>query len=372
MATSPVRSGGGRGGGGEEEEEAATPPPYSYLPPRPTGYEAQLGTPTGRRAVAKHNSCLRLATLRHGMLDAIQRPPVGFERPVLAHFFYKRDEIIAQAAMWVAEAVALARHEVTLSLAVLEEGNTRAAAALAKVKPVEAAEAAAQAAQAAVAAKAAADAAEAAHQAAMASAKSAYARKRLATEHRRNSAYLAAAGGVSGAPSAIAAALRSAYSSAGSTGAYMRWLSETAVSSHAVFVSGGGVGPTPPFPARAPAAAAASASLLSRAQASLAALEARRSTLEAARAAHVAAAAKLIADASGKTGAALAATTLSETSSLMSACAFAASQSGGYGGGGGVPCMQLALCMAEAADRVAAALKGLAPPAAAAVEEEVF
>ena len=313
------------------------------------------------------------------MLDAIQRPPAGFERPVLAHFFYKRDEIIAQAAMWVAEAVALARHEATLSLAVLEEGNSRAAAALAKIKPVEAAQAAAQAAQqaaqAAVAAKASADAAEAAHQAAMAAAKSVYARKRLAIEQRRNAAYIAAAGGVGAAPNAISAALRSAYSSAGSTGAYMRWLSETAVSAHAVFVSGSGVGPTPPFPARAPAAAAVSASLLSRAQASLSALEARRSTLEAARAAHVAAAAKLIADASGKTGAALAATTQSETTSLMSSIAFAASQSGGYGGGyggggGGVPCMPLALCMAEAADRVVAALKALAPPAAAAVEEE--
>jgi hypothetical protein len=60
------------------------------------------------RAVAKHNLQIRLATLRHGILDAIRRPPRGFERAVRAFLFFKKEEIKAQAQTWADDAKAMA------------------------------------------------------------------------------------------------------------------------------------------------------------------------------------------------------------------------------------------------------------------------
>ena len=40
------------------------------------GDEAHLRTDRGARAVAKHNMHLRLATLRHAILEPLKRPPV--------------------------------------------------------------------------------------------------------------------------------------------------------------------------------------------------------------------------------------------------------------------------------------------------------
>ena len=74
--------------------------------------------------MAKHNTMIRLATVRYGMLEPLRRPPPFFERAVAAHFFFKRAELEAQCAQWVAEAKAAAAFE-----AVLERAITDAAAA---------------------------------------------------------------------------------------------------------------------------------------------------------------------------------------------------------------------------------------------------
>lgn len=73
-------------------------------------------SPQGKRAVAMHNAQLRLAALRHGMLDALKRPPPGFDTAVKLHFWLKRGELRAQMAAWLGEVRALAAHEAALSL----------------------------------------------------------------------------------------------------------------------------------------------------------------------------------------------------------------------------------------------------------------
>jgi len=61
-----------------------------------------------------HNSQLRLATIRHAMLEVLRKPPVGFERAVAAHFFLKRGELKALLARWLLEVQDLAAHEAAL------------------------------------------------------------------------------------------------------------------------------------------------------------------------------------------------------------------------------------------------------------------
>lgn len=74
-------------------------------------FEQYAGTDQGRRSVAKHNAMIRLATLRFGMLEPLRKAPAFFERAVAAHFYHKREELLKQAAQWVAEAKAMAVYE---------------------------------------------------------------------------------------------------------------------------------------------------------------------------------------------------------------------------------------------------------------------
>lgn len=85
--------------------------PYANEP----GYERNLGSEKGQRAVAWHNAKLRLANIRHAMLDALKTPPKGFEEAVKAHFYYKREELKAQCIQWCEEALLLARYEEALA-----------------------------------------------------------------------------------------------------------------------------------------------------------------------------------------------------------------------------------------------------------------
>jgi hypothetical protein len=66
--------------------------PYANEP----SFEAICARPEGKRAVAKHNATIRVATLRTGMYGQLTTPTLGFERAIKAHFFYKREEIKAQ------------------------------------------------------------------------------------------------------------------------------------------------------------------------------------------------------------------------------------------------------------------------------------
>ena len=75
------------------------------------GSERVLHTPEGKRAVARHNSHVRLATLQFGIIEAMTSPPRGFEAACAAHFWFKREELRAQVLLWAEEALVLARYE---------------------------------------------------------------------------------------------------------------------------------------------------------------------------------------------------------------------------------------------------------------------
>ena len=47
---------------------------------------------------------LRVATLRHAVLDTLKHPPAGFEEIVAAHFAHRKAHILATADAWLADA----------------------------------------------------------------------------------------------------------------------------------------------------------------------------------------------------------------------------------------------------------------------------
>ena len=52
--------------------------PYANEP----SFEAYVAVPAGKRAVAKHNAQIRLANIRHAMLEPLRSPKPGFKRAV--------------------------------------------------------------------------------------------------------------------------------------------------------------------------------------------------------------------------------------------------------------------------------------------------
>ena len=72
----------------------------------------------------QNNLKLRLATLRHGMLDYLRPSPPPqshvFAAAIRAHFTLKRGELAAQAAQWVADAESVAEFDASLVRAAAE------------------------------------------------------------------------------------------------------------------------------------------------------------------------------------------------------------------------------------------------------------
>jgi hypothetical protein len=79
-----------------------------------------------------HNTALRLATLRTAMLPWLKTPPSAFKRAILGHFWYKRDEIIAQARQWVTEVEAMALWDTAMRVELIRTRNQLAEVAAAK------------------------------------------------------------------------------------------------------------------------------------------------------------------------------------------------------------------------------------------------
>jgi hypothetical protein len=65
--------------------------------------EQMRNTPAGRDGSRKHNSMLRLATLRHAIVAQLRSPPLGFEEVTQRHFSLCRKRLLAQARRWMLE-----------------------------------------------------------------------------------------------------------------------------------------------------------------------------------------------------------------------------------------------------------------------------
>jgi hypothetical protein len=66
--------------------------------------EMMRRTPTGQAGSLNYNNTVRLATLRHAMVEHLRSPPRGFEEVTIRHFSMCRTRIVAQARRWMLEA----------------------------------------------------------------------------------------------------------------------------------------------------------------------------------------------------------------------------------------------------------------------------
>lgn len=73
------------------------PEPYFNEP----GYERSRGTPAGNQSSREYNANICQATVRWAMLEQILNPCPCFKDVIQAHFYLKRDEIIAQVDGWI-------------------------------------------------------------------------------------------------------------------------------------------------------------------------------------------------------------------------------------------------------------------------------
>lgn len=60
-------------------------------------------TPAGQEGSEKHNSVLKLATLRHAIVAQLRSPPQGLEEIVCRHFSMVRKRVLVQARRWMLE-----------------------------------------------------------------------------------------------------------------------------------------------------------------------------------------------------------------------------------------------------------------------------
>lgn len=68
------------------------------------GHANTKDTPAGEEASARYNNNIRLATVRHAMIDHLKSPPCGFEEVTIRHFSLCRKRLVVQVRRWMAEA----------------------------------------------------------------------------------------------------------------------------------------------------------------------------------------------------------------------------------------------------------------------------
>lgn len=68
------------------------------------GHANNKGTQSGEEASARYNNTIRLATVRHAMIDHLRSPPRGFEEVTVRHFSLCRQRLTVQARRWMVEA----------------------------------------------------------------------------------------------------------------------------------------------------------------------------------------------------------------------------------------------------------------------------
>jgi len=67
-------------------------------------YDSQKGTKEGEMRSFEYNENLRLATIRHAMIEPLRFPSEGFEEVVRLHFTIQKARITNQVHQWVKEA----------------------------------------------------------------------------------------------------------------------------------------------------------------------------------------------------------------------------------------------------------------------------
>ena len=69
------------------------------------GWEREMHTPAGRKKSFDYNDNIRYNNLKWAILDSIENPPKGYEDFTRKHFEIKKDEILEETKIWIAESV---------------------------------------------------------------------------------------------------------------------------------------------------------------------------------------------------------------------------------------------------------------------------
>ena len=67
------------------------------------GHGNTKGTQAGEEASARYNNHIRLATLRHAIINHLKSPPRGFEEVTIRHFSMCRKRLLVQCRRWMME-----------------------------------------------------------------------------------------------------------------------------------------------------------------------------------------------------------------------------------------------------------------------------
>jgi ubiquitin-protein ligase len=67
------------------------------------GYARMKGTAEGALENEGYSNVVKIANIRHAMIEVIKRPPKGFEKVVRNHFLVKKEEILEECAEWLSQ-----------------------------------------------------------------------------------------------------------------------------------------------------------------------------------------------------------------------------------------------------------------------------
>ena len=65
------------------------------------GYENTAGTPDGERKNEGYSNIVRYSNIKFAMVEAIRKPPRGFESVVRRHFYLKKEQILKEVKSWL-------------------------------------------------------------------------------------------------------------------------------------------------------------------------------------------------------------------------------------------------------------------------------
>jgi len=68
------------------------------------GYESSMGSPEGDVESFAYNAFVRLATIKHAMVDSLKQPSGSFAPVIRKHFLLQREVLKEQGRQWLADA----------------------------------------------------------------------------------------------------------------------------------------------------------------------------------------------------------------------------------------------------------------------------
>lgn len=68
------------------------------------GWESQMNTPEGEKKNRGYCNFIKIQNIRYGMIEMLQKPPVGFEECIKKSFYLRKDLIMKEIEGWIKDA----------------------------------------------------------------------------------------------------------------------------------------------------------------------------------------------------------------------------------------------------------------------------